>query len=309
LGWLDPDYPLADSVRLERAAAERALVSLTRVLDGHNRHARDICDVATGIVQVATAVMARALKRVSVARGIDPRGMALVPFGGAGPLFGCALADALGMPRVIIPPHPGVLSALGLATASERIDVIGSVHRQLAELDATALTRAFGPLLAAAQTTLSDAVLTRFADCRFAGQGYEVTVPVLRDDPELLAAAFQSAHRARHGHADLEQPIEVVNLRVVAERAVAAQPFGTMAANGRRGAGQEVARGRGRRMIVTRDGTHVRADVWPLGEMPGSNGHHLNGPVILAGADATGLIEPGWRGVVHPSGAVILERL
>jgi len=109
LGWLDPQYPLADSVRLERAAAERALSTLP--------FSHDVCEIAAGIVQVATAVMARALKRVSVARGIDPREMALLPFGGAGPLFGCALADALGMARVVVPPHPGVLSALGLAAA------------------------------------------------------------------------------------------------------------------------------------------------------------------------------------------------
>ena len=299
LGWLDPDCPLADTVRLDRAAAERALASLARGLG--DRHSHDICDLATGIVQVATAVMARALKRVSVARGIDPRAMALLPFGGAGPLFGCALADSLGMTRVIIPPHPGVLSALGLAAAPERVDVLGSLHSRLAELDASALARAFDPLFETARTALPDAVLTRFADCRFAGQGYEVTVPILRDEPALLDAAFRSAHQARHGHADPDQAVELVNLRVVAERPALSLPAGRTT--------RAATTDPGRRAIVTRDGKRVRADVWPLGEMPPSNGRHLNGPAILAGPDATGLIEPGWRGVVHPSGAVILERL
>src|SRR6266850_4312632 len=132
--------------------------------------------MAAGIVEVATAVMARALKRVSVARGIDPRGMALLPFGGAGPLFGCALADALGMVRVVIPPHPGVLSALGLAAAPERVELLASCHRPLASCDRDALGAAFRPVLAAAAAALpGDGVaLARFADCRFAGQGYEV---------------------------------------------------------------------------------------------------------------------------------------
>jgi N-methylhydantoinase A len=303
LGWLDPATPLADSVLLDRAAAERAIASL--------KFPRDVCEVAAGIVQVAAAVMARALKRVSVARGIDPRGMALLPFGGAGPLFGCALADALGMSRVVVPPHPGVLSALGLAAAPERVDVLASMHRSLADLRDGDLARAFEPLRAAAATALPDAALTRFVDCRFAGQGYEVTVPALRDDPVTLAAAFRAAHHARHGYADNEQPVELVNLRVVAERPVPLPPFGA----GRRGGGEGAARGRrgggeeaamGRRMIVTRDGKRVRADVWTLGEMP--EGVQLNGPAVLAGGDATGLIEPGWRGVVHPSGAVIVER-
>jgi len=288
LGWLDPAYPIADSVRLDRAAAERALATL----------GTDISAMAAGIVDVATAVMARALKRVSVARGIDPRGMALLPFGGAGPLFGCALADALGMSRVVIPPHPGVLSALGLAAAPERVDVLASLHRALHDLKNGDLAKAFQPLDAAASAALPRAELTRFVDCRFAGQGYEVTVPAPRDDPATIATAFRAAHRARHGHADSDQAVELVNLRVVAERPVPPAPLGR-----RTGVGIPSA---GRRMIVTRDGKRVRADVWPLGELPA--GREIKGPAVLAGPDATGLIEPGWRGVVHASGAVMLER-
>ncbi len=297
LGWLDPDYPLADAVRLDPAAAERAIATLRS----------DVKTMAAGIIQVASAIMARALKRVSVARGIDPRGMALVPFGGAGPLFGCALADSLGMSRVVIPPHPGVLSAIGLAAAPERVDVLASLHRPLADLAGAELTAAFQPLLSAARAELPQATLSRYVDCRFAGQGYEVTVPALRDDPPALSAAFRAAHRARHGHADSGAAVELVNLRVVAEQPVPSGELG----RGRRGAvkgggGEGGVASRGRRAIVTRDGERVRADVWPLGDLP--PGLHLNGPAVLAGPDATGLLEPGWRGVVHASGAVILER-
>jgi N-methylhydantoinase A len=293
LGWLDPAQPLADAVRLDRDKAEDALRSI-----GEPR-ARSV-----GIVAVATAVMARALKRVSVARGIDPRGggMALLPFGGAGPLFGCALADALGMSLVIIPPHPGVLSALGLAAAPERVELLASFHRPLAAIDRAALTAAFRPIVAAASAALSPgangAVLARFADCRFAGQGYEVTVPAPGDDPGDLAAAFRHAHAARFGHADPDQAVELVNLRVAVERAVATPPLGR-----RQGVGKPTPR---RREIVTRDGAAVSAAVWPLGELPA--GLKIDGPAVLAGPDATGLIEPGWRGVVHESGAIIVER-
>src|SRR6185437_6627660 len=139
-------------VRLDRAAAERALSTLP--------FSHDVCEIAAGIAQVATAVMARALKRVSVARGIDPRGMALLPFGGAGPLFGCALAESLGMSRVVIPPHPGVLSALGLAVAPERVDVVASLHRPLDDLTPLALRDSFQPLVTAAAASLPNATLT-----------------------------------------------------------------------------------------------------------------------------------------------------
>ena len=294
LGWLDAGYPLADAVRLDRAAAERALAGLARVLGD-----RDICGVAAGIARVATAVMARALKRVSVARGLDPRGMALLPFGGAGPLFGCALAETLGMSRVVIPAHPGVLSALGLAVAPERVDFVASLHRPLAELSPLALSAAFQPLVSAAASALPQAPVTRFVDCRFAGQGYEITVPAVRDDPALLDTAFRAAHRARHGHADAHEAIELVNLRVVAERPVADNVIGQNRRKGGEGA-------TGRRDIMTSDGARVEATVWPLGAM--AVGQQLVGPAILAGHDATGLIEPGWRGVVHASGAVIVER-
>jgi N-methylhydantoinase A len=281
LGWLDPSHALA-GVLLDRKAAEQALAGLP----------------VAGIIAVATAVMARALKRVSVARGLDPRGMALLPFGGAGPLFGCALADALGMLRVVIPPHPGVLSALGLAAASERVDMLGSLHRPIADLDAQTLAQRFAPLLATASETLAGAHLSRFADCRFAGQGYEVTVPAPTDDPAALTTAFLAQHKRRHGHADPTQPVEVVNLRVVAERGVRPPALGR-----RTGVGTPSA---GRRKITLRDGRMVLADVWPLGELPA--GRRISGPAILAGPDATGLIEPGWDGVVHESGALIVKR-
>jgi N-methylhydantoinase A len=102
----------------------------------------------------------------------------------------------------------------------------------------------------------------------------------------------------RYGHADADQPVEVVNVRVAAERPVPAPRLGRRA-----GVGRPTPQ---RREIVTRDGTAVRAEVWPLGELP--PGLELNGPAVLAGPDATGLIEPGWRGVVHATGAVIVER-
>lgn len=291
LGWLDAASALAGEVRLDPDRARRALASLGPAAGG------DPATVAGGVVAVATAVMARALKRVSVARGLDPRRMALLAFGGAGPLFGCGLADALGMGTVIIPPHPGVVSALGLAAAAERVDVLAPLHRPLATLDRAALAGAFAPLVDAASRELPGATLARFADCRFAGQGYEVTVPVAGDDPAGVHAGFLAAHRARYGHEGAGREVEVVNLRVTALRAGPVPRFA---------AGARGARGpRGERPVVLR-GARVTAAVWPLDEL--APGALIAGPAVLDGGDATALIEPGWHGTVHPTGAVVVER-
>src|SRR5207245_96529 len=293
LRWLDAQHPLADAVRLDRDAAERALRSLESVGSDPPRG-------AAGIVAVAAAVMARALKRVSVARGLDPRRMALLPFGGAGPLFGCRLADALGMRTIVIPPHPGALSALGLAAAAERVDLLASLHRPLDDLQATEIGRAFSPLLTEGARQVPGGALWRYADCRFAGQGYEVTVPVTADEPQTIKAAFVAAHRDRYGHSGVGQPVEVVNLRVVALREGAVPGF-----HGANGA----ARGCSAQRSITLGGAGgdgVAASVWALDEL--AAGVTIDGPAILAGRDATALLEPGWRGTVHRSGAVVAER-
>jgi N-methylhydantoinase A len=292
LGWLDPDWALAETVHLDVAAAERALGAVAQGFGGDVRRA------AAGIVDVATAVMARALKRVSVARGVDPRRLTLVPFGGAGPLFGCALADQLGMRTVLVPPHPGVLSALGLAAAAERVELVAALHRRAGAAKRPVILAAFAELESRAGTLLPGAAVQRLADCRYAGQGYEITVSLTNGEPDGIEAAFNAAHRARYRHGGVEGPVEIVNLRVVAERPAPAPALGQRVGIGRPTPGW-------RRMVVK--GERVRAQVWPLGELPPRI--RIPGPAVLAGPDATALVEPGWLGTVHQSGAVLVERV
>lgn len=292
LGWLDPDWALADTVHLDVAAAERSLAPVAQALGN------DLHRAAAGIVDVAAAVMARALKRVSVARGVDPRRLTLVPFGGAGPLFGCALADQLGMRTVLVPPHPGVLSALGLAAAAERVELVAALHRPAGAGERAAVLAAYAELEGRAGALLPGAALQRLADCRFEGQGYEITVPLTNGEPDGIEAAFNAAHRARYRHGGVEGPVQIVNVRVVAERPAPAPGFGRRAGIGRPTPGW-------RRILVK--GERVRAQVWPLGELPPRT--RISGPAVLAGPDATALVEPGWRGTVHESGAVLVERV
>jgi N-methylhydantoinase A len=169
---------LAAGVELDEAAAERAL---------------DGIDPAA-VVDVVNAEMLRALRVVSVERGYDPAGFALVAFGGAGPLHACELAEGLGMQTVLVPEVAGVLSALGLVASEERRDAVRSYLVPLAEA---------GELPRAGE-----------ADLRYAGQSFELTVPLQQD----LADAFHGAHEALYGFADRDQEIELVAVRTAEVR-------------------------------------------------------------------------------------------
>ncbi|HZQ16955.1 MAG TPA: hydantoinase/oxoprolinase family protein [Gaiellaceae bacterium] len=204
LGYLADGAVLGGEVVLERALAEDALARIPvdeSALKSHpaprdrinpvpSADAGGFVAVAEGIVRVVNANMARALRVVSVERGIDPRRLALVAFGGAGPLHACALAEELGIERVLVPRASGVLSALGLAVADLRRDYVGRAFEELEE-----------------QVDLAGATLTRYADLRYPGQSHELTI----ED----GADFHAAHAQRYGFA-LDAEPEVVVRRLVA---------------------------------------------------------------------------------------------
>jgi len=173
------------------------------------RLGRNTRETAQAVIDIADAEMARALRRVSVERGVDPRGCALVAFGGGGPLHACALADALSIPEVIVPPFAGVLSAVGLALASERHEVAASLLTPCATLTTERLTSEVAQLA----VKVDGSEHRTFARMRFKGQGHELDVPVhAMDSGASLAARFAALHGARYGFT-LPTDAEVVALR------------------------------------------------------------------------------------------------
>ncbi len=277
LGWLDAAHPLAADLCLDPGLAREAVARVARAAG------LDLDRCAAGIVEIATATMVRALRSVSVERGVDPRGTTLVAFGGAGPLFVCRLADSLGVRRAVIPPHPGALSALGLAAAKARVEFTASLHRPAANLDQKGMQQAYAALEARCRAELPGGELRRVAECRYPGQGYEVAVAA-GPDGTATAAAFHQAHRARYGHANQRRPVEIVNIRVIATGAAANVEL----------------------VVAAKGNGKVRSGRASLDDLP--PGTDVQGPLMLDGGDATARIEPGWRGVAHPTGAVLLER-
>ncbi len=165
---------------------------------------------AEGVLAVVNANMVQALRTVSVARGVDPRGLALVAFGGAGPLHACALADELGMSCVIVPPRAGVLSAVGILGAPRQVDLVHSWPTPLDHSGLVTRRSALGAEAAAALGGADGVVVTTWVDCRYEGQSHELSV----DSP----AGFHQEHERRNGYARPDHPVEVIAVRARASR-------------------------------------------------------------------------------------------
>lgn len=219
LGRLHPGHFLGGEadITLDEDAARDAVAGLGDQLEVSVEAA------ALGVLRVANATMERALRRVSIERGHDPREHVLMPFGGAGPLHACALADALGIRRVLIPPTPGVLSALGLLMADVVSDAAQAILQPAAALhdDPTPLVDTADALADSICTTLQDGAsptLGAEIDARYAGQSYELTVPIdlpiTGEGVAAAAARFHETHRQRYGHAMPDEPVELVTLRL-----------------------------------------------------------------------------------------------
>ncbi|MGH2857248.1 MAG: hydantoinase/oxoprolinase family protein, partial [Solirubrobacteraceae bacterium] len=213
LGRLSDDVPLAGELRLDREAGLNAVSALAASLG------LDPMRCAEGIVEVANAEMLRALRVVTVQRGVDPRGLALLAFGGAGPLHAAAVADELGISEVICPRASGVLAALGLIVSPRRRDVQRTVMLSGSELAADALAAVVRELGARARAALCDdgAELRTVCELRYRGQAFEL--PVHADaapDPSELRERFEAAHEDRYGYRDPEQELELVTVRVSA---------------------------------------------------------------------------------------------
>lgn len=206
-------------LHLDEAIARRVLRQLGDLLHLSTEEA------ALGVIRVANATMERALRRVSVERGYDPRDFILVPFGGAGPLHACDLADALGIMRILCPPNPGVLSAYGMLMA----DVTSEASQALLT-DAESLLKNITPLIhaidamrskimAVMQVAQESAVaLSAAIDMRYHGQSYELTtplkLPITAESMSKAIESFNAAHAQRYGYAMPQERVETVTVRL-----------------------------------------------------------------------------------------------
>ncbi|MGH2805818.1 MAG: hydantoinase/oxoprolinase family protein [Actinomycetota bacterium] len=291
LGYLEGGMRLGGEVVLRAELARKALDRLGAEI-GLSAE-----DAALGVVAVANTEMVRALRVITVQRGLDPRDFTLVAFGGAGPMHALALAEELGMAKVLIPKAGGVLSALGLAIASPTRDHVGPVHAFLDDVD-EGLDALYGELETRASDEFDGQVLfRREADLRYRGQAYELTIDYDDvDEADPLRSLFETEHERRYGYRMTHEQIEIVSLRV---RAVAEQPLPRLTEDEPDGDPQTSTRS----AVFDRE----RFEVPVLDRDRMGNGSHVSGPAIVESRGSTLVVRPGWSGRVDASGNLLLE--
>jgi N-methylhydantoinase A len=302
LGRLGSERRFGDSIRPDPALAAAAVDALARRLD----LARD--DLAEGILRVATARMAGAIRAITIEKGRDPADFALLPFGGAGPMHACDLAEELGIRDVVVPICPGNLSALGLTASDQRQELVRTCVKRLDTMAAKGISelaasqeRAGRALPLLEGLTTSSIRFEHAIDMRYARQAFEITVPL--PDPAIAPAQlrelFLALYRRLYGHADTSGAIEIVTLRTIAV-GVTGQPAIQRPPTG---SGQPAATGTRR---VKHRGTESE---WRLFDRARFGaGDRFTGPAIVEEANATTVVLPEWSARVDEWGNLRLSR-
>ena len=290
LGRLDAEHFLAGGMRLDE---ERAKCVLDRTKGRLDRSE----DFAEGIVRLCDAHMEKALRRISVERGHDPRLFTLVSFGGAGPLHACALARALRIPKVLVPVNPGALSAYGILVSDAVRDYSRTVMIQPSD---AAIEEHFRGLENTGRKEMAEEMLegscARSLDLRYAGQGYELNVDWCED----FVAAFHRLHEQRYGYADRERVVEVVNLRVRMQSRTSAVELKRY----------EMRAGDGCQAVLKRkpirfDGKRCEAVVYQRDGL--RCGDRFSGPAVIVEYSATTFLPPGSAATVDQYRNLILD--
>ena len=308
LGRLDPGNFLGGAMRLDPTAARRAIDGLSARLGLGPE------ETAEGVLTILNANMANAISSRTVQKGLDPRGFALVAFGGAGPLHAAEVARALGIPEVIVPAYPGITSAVGLLTTDLKYDAVrtefqagDTIDLDRLDTDLAAMQRELARQLAADGIAPEDTVFERSGDLRYVGQGYELRVPFPEGELDRAALAeifarFAELHRVEYGHVFEASPIEIVNIRVTGIGRMPKITPPRPASGGSLGealvkTAQCAFRHNGALQVMATP--FYRRDLLPL-EQP------IAGPAIVLQTDSTTVVPPGTILIAEVGGNLIL---
>ena len=312
LGRLHAEHFLGGAIRLDRASAEEridATVGAPLKLDA--------IAAALGILEVANTKMGYAARAITLERGLDPAAFVLLAYGGAGPMHGCAVARALGVPEVVVPVGPGAFCALGATVADLRHDFARTFLSRLDEgIFTEPIARRFREMADEATGVLEEEgfaaaaiVFRRVLDMRYVGQEYSVSVPMpdgALDEQALreLGARFHRLHESRYGHASESEPVEIVHLRLSAIGPVSKPELPEIEHGGTqpdKGAELDALHA-----VFAGQAGMVRTPVYGRGKLRAGN--RIDGPAIVVEKTATTVIEPGFACEVMAQGHLSIRR-
>jgi len=302
LGYIGADATLGEDLDLDPDRAEEVVADLA-----DEAGLDTVIDAAQGIYRVANATMTRAIRGVTVERGLDPRSFALTAFGGAGPMHAAALADRLDIETVLVPPGNGVLSAVGLLAADERHETTRTYRTGLADCDPAAVESVFADLTDGALADASDpgaATVEREVECRYEGQSFELAVDASEGasgdggsgfefDPAAVRERFHDVHERARGYR-LDEPVDAVTLRVTATIEGESPPIDFDPDGGPKVDERDVFFPSG----------FYKAPVYDRRKMPVRT--PVDGPGIFAGGESTVVVPPNWRAHAATNGTLVL---
>ena len=308
LGRLNPEFFLGGEMGLRVDAARDGVARRCAEPLG-----MDPVECAHGIVEIANAAMTNALRIITVQRGYDPRDLAMVAFGGAGPLHANRLCEEMNIPLLIIPPSPGTASALGLLVTELKHEFSQTRIMRRGEEDIEKINQQFASMESAGSAVLTrdglaraDITFVRQIETRYAGQSFELAIECVpgrlaRADLDAVHEAFHAEHRRTYGHGYPQEPTELVNFRVTAigrirkprlrEIESAATPAST-------------ARKSTRAVHFRHAGGFLETDVYDRARLGASHG--FAGPAVIEEMDATTVIEPGYQVAVDKFGNLLV---
>ena len=256
-----------------------------------------IVQAAYGIIEIVNTHMIRALRLVSVERGYDPRDFVILAFGGAGPMHAAFLAEGLGVKNIVIPPNPGVFSALGLMLADFRHDFVRNIMKPASEINTELLEKIFGEIEKKAKKILqkegfspNHIVMERNLELRYLGQSYELIVPFHKNFKVILQL-FHQKYQKMYSYSMPDEPVEVVNVHLIAYGLIRKPkfrkiPFTSSSSDALID----------KKMVFFKGNAWIETPIYSRDAL--LPGHKINGPAIIEQSDATTVIPPGWNAVV-----------
>ena len=305
-GLVTPQTFAAGRHPLSLELAEQAIETLATGLD------KSPAEAADAVLSVAVAASYAELSNLAAQRGVGLRDFSLVAFGGAGPLLACRVANEAGIDRILVPPTPGTLCAVGALCADVAGNVVQSVVGTLADC-LPVLPELYSELEQQAREWLAEEApfldehrVALSADMRYVGQSFEIAVElepswVLEDNAGAIAAAFHEAHRRVFAHADPTAPVEIIDLRLQISGNTPKPPSTLLPPEGASEASQSTTQ---RRVFI--EGRYRDVPVYLRDELAAHQ--HIEGPAIVDQSDTTVFIAPGWSARVHESASLILQR-